>query len=496
MKLRFSLVTGALLTCSCVASTTTSQAPDAAHAPDAATLRRDAAVVVAEDASVPDAALEVPDAAVILDAGVPDSSVPLDASLPVDASMPDAFVPVDAGGDLGWPWDAAVPQGCMTLLDPGGGNAWTGWGNYQHPAVATVTAGEMTPLLFGQVYQQGVTEAAGQAPGFEAQLLVGPYGTLPTDGRCWSATPAAFNVNAGNNDEYQARISPASPGVFALYYRYRPADGAWLYADADGSTNLLAPDQAGLLQVNPPTTPGQLTLVTMNLRCRLDDWTVRKPLLVRALVRVNPDLMGFQEDCLDVRGASQADELRAELSVVTGRGYESRRVTTHTAMDGAESFEEGISVLSALPVESSRVLDLPSELFPRKAIVVEIRGLRFYNTHLEFGTQRAALRLTQVQAILQDAQNAAALTAVVGDFNATPDSTAVQAFGAGFVDVWALANPSQPGLTHPATTPTRRIDYVMVKTSVAGVLGARILDENDGVIYLSDHRGVAGRVAP
>ena len=40
--------------------------------------------------------------------------------------------------------------------------------------------------------------------------------------------------------------------------------------------------------------------------------------------------------------------------------------------------------------------------------------------------------------------------------------------------------------------PTRRIDYVFVSSSLSGgLVGAKVLDESQGAVYLSDHRGVA-----
>jgi endonuclease/exonuclease/phosphatase family metal-dependent hydrolase len=396
------------------------------------------------------------------------------------------------GGDLGWPYDDDVPQPCAPLAPSSGGAAWAGWANLQFPASLAGTIGQATAPIYGQVYQAGTTPLAGQAPGFEAQLLVGPLGVLPTgEARCFTATNASFNVDAGNNDEWQASHVPQRAGLYGMYYRFRPSGGAYRYGDLNGSDDGVGVEQAAVLEVGG-AAPAPLVVATLNLRCRLDDWPARKPLVIAALARIDPDLVALQEDCLDTDGA-QAAVIAAELGAYTRRGYEHRRVTTHLAGSGNESFEEGIAVLSAHRIGDTRVLDLPYANFPRKALALElvVRGkpLRFYATHFDYGTANAAVRKASADAILADLPTGTAAI-VAGDLNAEPSAPGPIELAAALGDAWLLANPSQLGLTMPASAPTRRIDYVYATSSLEP-LGACMLDDAAGGVWLSDHLGVA-----
>lgn len=401
------------------------------------------------------------------------------------------------GGDLGWPFDDSVPEPCEPNPPDLGGTAWTGWANFQHPAETTVSTGQASEPLYGRVYCEGETPGVGQAAGWEAELAVGPYGTLPTgEGRCWSYRPATFNVDVGNDDEYVATETPGSAGLFGLFFRYRPPGGAWRYGDLDGSDDGLAAAQAALLTATEATpSPAPLVVVTLNLRCRLDDWAARRNLVVRALSRLDPDLVAVQEDCIHQSGPTQVEEIRERLAPYTRRGYELRRVSTHTADAGGQSYDEGIAVLSAHRIEQSHALDLPHVHFPRKALAVDVtvrgQALRLYSTHFDYGTESADARTQSAEAILADLP-AGRPAIVAGDLNANPQSAAVATLSSTLVDLFPRANPSQPGLTFPASDPDTRIDYLFAPDAVAqALLGARLLDETEGTVLLSDHLGVA-----
>lgn len=408
-----------------------------------------------------------------------------------------------AGGataDLGWPLDDSLPARCPSQ-PPGGGTAWTGWGNFQFPASVSVAKNQTTEPLFGRTYRAGETDGVGQAPGWEAELGVGPLGTLPTgEGRCWSHVAATFNIDVGNDDEYVTTLTPETPGLYALFFRYRPPGGAWRHGDLDGSDDGISSDDATTLVVSDTATAaGSLIVATLNLRCRLDDWAARRPLVVQALARVDPDLVAFQEDCIDAGGPSQAEEVRAELSTYTGRGYAFRRTGTHQATSGNDVYDEGISVLSAFSIAASHVLDLPYAQIPRKALAVDVvvRGepLRFYTTHFDFGSQAATARRQAAEAIVADLP-AAAVAIVGGDLNAGSGEPAYQVLSEALTDLWSRANPNANGDTFPANDPTGRIDYLFAPSSLAAALtGAKLLDEESAGVFLSDHLGLATAVS-
>ena len=84
-----------------------------------------------------------------------------------------------------------------------------GWANLQWPpTLATaISAVTRTDNVYGQVWIDGVTNAAGAAPGLRAQAGFGPAGSDPS-GAGWTWVEAAFNTQAGNNDEFVALVPP------------------------------------------------------------------------------------------------------------------------------------------------------------------------------------------------------------------------------------------------------------------------------------------------
>ena len=479
-------VSGRLALISAFAVATACSAPERSHDP-----RSEAA----------DAALPVTDAG--MDGGQADAAgAEVDAGLTgstadaaaLDAAALDAAA-LDAAVDLGWPFPETLPAPCPEApLDEGGGAPWEGWANFQHPPLLETAPGAPSDFAFGLVYRPSVTEAPGPAPGWEAELLVGPFGTSPLGAaRCWSTFPAAFNVQRGNDDEYRARAASATRGLFGLFFRYRPPGGRWLYGDRGaGSADGLQAEMAGILVVREEAVRAPLIVATVNLQCRAD-WEHRRPLLIRALAKLDPDLVSFQEDCLVAGGGlGQADELRQQLATFTRRGYQLRRVHTHFG----GGHDEGISLLSAHPIEGDGALELPHHHFPRRALWVDVavRGvpLRFFATHLDFSFEARAARLESARRIIASLP-ADRPSIVAGDLNAEPEHEPVTALReATLVDLWIRANPNRRGLTFPAAAPSRRIDYLFASPELAErVRGATLLDEREAATLMSDHLGVA-----
>jgi hypothetical protein len=110
--------------------------------------------------------------------------------------------------------------------------------NLQFPGSFTVSVGGASPTIYGQIYEAGLTDvtAGGPAPGVIAEVGYGPSGSDPrTSQWIWFAT--TFNVEVGNNDEYQATMTaPPLAGTYSYGYRYSLDGGfTWSYGDQDGS---------------------------------------------------------------------------------------------------------------------------------------------------------------------------------------------------------------------------------------------------------------------
>ncbi|NJM42282.1 MAG: alpha-amylase, partial [Anaerolineae bacterium] len=100
------------------------------------------------------------------------------------------------------------------------------------------------------VWIDGVTNAPGKTDGLTAQLGYGPDGGDPASSSAWTWVDAAFNTDAGNNDEFKASLLPEVPGSYDYAYRYSTTNGReWAYADLDGIGNGYSVGQAGALNV-------------------------------------------------------------------------------------------------------------------------------------------------------------------------------------------------------------------------------------------------------
>jgi endonuclease/exonuclease/phosphatase family metal-dependent hydrolase len=163
---------------------------------------------------------------------------------------------------------------------------------------------------------------------------------------------------------------------------------------------------------------------------------------------------------------------------------------------GGPDREFGNALLSRLPILVSDVHPLPGRGEPRVALrtMIELDGgtLWVTNTHLSTGApERRAQQVAALAALHDDSMAAGVL---VGDFNARPDAPELAPLRGRFDDAWERAEDRDDqadwwrfwqrdeGLTHPAHSPSRRIDQVWVSPTVT-VRAARVLDARGA----SDH---------
>jgi hypothetical protein len=126
--------------------------------------------------------------------------------------------------------------------------------NLQFPASTTVASGGTTESLYGQVYETGVTEAAGANPLVVAQIGVGAAGSNPITST-WTWGTAAFNTQVGNNDEYVRTLVGGAPGNYSYTSRFSLDGVNWTYCDLDGAGSnaglTFDPALLGALTVTP-----------------------------------------------------------------------------------------------------------------------------------------------------------------------------------------------------------------------------------------------------
>ena len=243
-----------------------------------------------------------------------------------------------------------------------------------------------------------------------------------------------------------------------------------------------------------------LRVATLNLWGRFADWQRRRTLLARDLPALDIDVYLLQEVvCGDGRG----DQL-AELADLLGYRWTARVIAENRPH---EIEDEGVAVLSRLPLHSTAVWPLPPSHPPRHRLEV---SLEWGDTSLRLMTLHAAVteregRDAQIAAL---AELKADLLVLGSDLNAPPaivrprlgttfddtlgwDETPTWPVDADeFVQAWEQKLGEKPqGDLEP-----RRLDYLLYRGVAIAASGTVVLRDAAG--SASDHRLVWADVAP
>ena len=102
----------------------------------------------------------------------------------------------------------------------------------QFPLSLSVAAAASSGNVFGQVYELGLTEAAGASAAVRAQLGFGPATANPEYEAGWSWTNATYNIQVAGNDEYRASFTAPAAGSYRYAYRFSLDSGVtWTVCD-------------------------------------------------------------------------------------------------------------------------------------------------------------------------------------------------------------------------------------------------------------------------
>lgn len=248
----------------------------------------------------------------------------------------------------------------------------------------------------------------------------------------------------------------------------------------------------------------KLRVMSFNLRVPFvldlfNYWDFRKAMLVRTILRFEPDLLGTQE-CKWGPSRYLVENLPGYRFVGAGRDDGKRRGEMCGVFYRADRFQElghGFFWLSTTPTRPSKSW---GSWFTRMATWVKLRKLDdgtmfyFFDTHLDSNSSGA--RLEQARMLRRAIATIAGEAPVVltGDFNTDADSAPhhalVQAGGERLVDAYARLHPggAHQGSFHKFTgyTGGDRIDWILTTPSVA-VLASNIDHDHEGIRYPSDH---------
>jgi len=122
-------------------------------------------------------------------------------------------------------WDGSSYVSCVVTVTAN----YPDWCNLQWPASGSISVGGSYDV-YAQVYESGVTEAAGQ--GTNVSGWIG-YNTANTNPNTWTNWVAAtFNSQSGNNDEFKADIGSALPAgtyYYASRFKVNPNANEYKY---------------------------------------------------------------------------------------------------------------------------------------------------------------------------------------------------------------------------------------------------------------------------
>ena len=132
--------------------------------------------------------------------------------------------------------------------------------NLQWPGTANIIPGGSF-TAYAQIYEPGITDAAGQGANVEAWIGVSTTDATSTVdflSSDWTWLPASYNTDSGNNDEYQASFGTTLPiGTYYYVSRFKVNGGPYSYggndiSDGDGGNFWNGSSfVSGVLTVNP-----------------------------------------------------------------------------------------------------------------------------------------------------------------------------------------------------------------------------------------------------
>ena len=241
----------------------------------------------------------------------------------------------------------------------------------------------------------------------------------------------------------------------------------------------------------------QFRVVTLNLEQDHKRWSARYPLIGAEIAALEPDVIAFNEVSVPLQTARF---LRDVAAATTGIPY---KLVQQTRVNGLSKVE-GEALLTRFPIVETGNLDYQTHDIVALVARVEIeaRPVDFYVTHLYMSRGDDALRLFQVQQLLQWIDSRADGTPVIvcGDFNARLDAPSAGLMAARFrptqtapTAFTALAGRDGE-VSHPYWPRMDRcIDYIWVSDGVE-VLGSDVCfnrpSPDDPSLWPSDHAGV------
>ncbi len=243
-----------------------------------------------------------------------------------------------------------------------------------------------------------------------------------------------------------------------------------------------------------------IKFATFNLRHHMDRWEERFPLVVQTLLDADADIIGFQEVSIKLGPKNQAELIADEINKVSGKApYQAYFTRTREVTKD----QEGIAILSRLPVKNFDSVALPGPWRVAQMVTVEIEGreLGFANTHLHHEPWRdETIRLPQVEFLMEWVNQQSFPCVMSGDYNAEPVSSTILHVKKTHRSAYESVHGKEPDLTAP--TPLvppfhdvpDTIDYLFYAADAMQAIACELIGtepaEDDATLYASDHYGL------
>jgi endonuclease/exonuclease/phosphatase family metal-dependent hydrolase len=216
--------------------------------------------------------------------------------------------------------------------------------------------------------------------------------------------------------------------------------------------------------------------------------------IAETIRELNADLVGLQE--VDVHWSTRSGfaDQAAELGRALGMNVRFAPIYRLPNTDPTKPMREfGVAILSR-----HRIVDFRNDTITRLSTqdtaagptpmpgllnaVVEIQGrrIRVFTTHLDYRPD-PRVRARQVTEMLRHVDDSREPVLLVGDLNATPEAPELRPLLTRLRDVWSGRDS---GYTYPASTPKKRIDYVLASSDFSVIQAAVV------PMIAADHRPV------
>ena len=159
-------------------------------------------------------------------------------------------------------------------------------------------------------------------------------------------------------------------------------------------------------------------VITMNVHCFEEDWEFRFKHILDQIIKMNPDIVALQEVCVDPKGSG--DQIDFIKNYLKHKNFSASNLVTQYTHRAWDRYDEYLLMFSRLPAQ---VLDhglLPPSLLQRGFIGLQIQGVWYLSTHLEYRADNASYRAEQIDFLINRYKNQSMV--LMGDFNSAPDS--------------------------------------------------------------------------